>query len=45
MGALDIITDCGIKMANDEGVSIHFKKGEGIVEFKKDQPINIQEVQ
>ncbi len=35
----------GIKMANDEGVSIHFKKGEGIVEFKKDQAINIKEVQ
>ena len=40
-----VVAASGIKMANDEGVSIHFKKGEGIVEFKKDQPINIQEVQ
>lgn len=33
----------GIRLVNDAGVSIHFKSGEGIVEFVKDKPISITE--
>ncbi len=34
----------GIYMENKDGVSIHFKKGEGIVEFSKYKSIPITEV-
>ena len=34
----------GIYMDNKDGVSIHFKKGEGIVEFSKYKSIPITEV-
>lgn len=33
----------GVRLANDQGVSIHFKRGEGIVELIKDKPISITE--
>lgn len=33
----------GVRLANDQGVSIHFKRGEGIVELVKDKPISITE--
>lgn len=33
----------GVRLANDDGVSIHFKNGEGVVEFVKDKPIHITE--
>ncbi|MCO8046234.1 hypothetical protein NI467_12950 [Acinetobacter bohemicus] len=33
----------GVLMPDDEGVSIHFKSGEGLVGFVKDRPIPIQE--
>jgi len=38
------VTGSGIRLANNNGVSIHFKRGEGVVEFVKDQPISITEV-
>ncbi|TCM65178.1 hypothetical protein EC844_11515 [Acinetobacter calcoaceticus] len=34
----------GLKMANDDGVSIHFKNGDGTVELVKDKPIDVKEV-
>lgn len=37
------ISGSGMRLANDDGVSIHFKAGEGIVEFMKDKPISITE--
>ena len=33
----------GVRLANDQGISIHFKRGEGIVELVKDKPISITE--
>lgn len=33
----------GVRLANDAGVSIHFKSGEGVVELVEGQPINIVE--
>lgn len=33
----------GLKLANDDGVSIHFKQGDGVVEFVKGTPISITE--
>ncbi|TSH73985.1 lysozyme inhibitor [Acinetobacter sp. RF15A] len=33
----------GVRLANDQGVSIHFKRGEGVVELVKGKPINITE--
>lgn len=38
------VSGSGVRLANDDGVSIHFKGGEGIVEFMKDKPISITEV-
>ena len=38
-----VVSASGLKMANAEGVSIHFKNGEGIVELVKDKPIEIKE--
>ncbi|MEX5444535.1 hypothetical protein WCE14_14460 [Acinetobacter schindleri] len=38
------VAGSGIRLANNNGVSIHFKRGEGVVEFVKDQPISITEV-
>jgi hypothetical protein len=38
------VAGSGIREANNNGVSIHFKRGEGVVEFVKDQPISITEV-
>ena len=38
------VSGSGVRLANDDGVSIHFKGGEGIVEFEKDKPISITEV-
>ncbi|WP_425880159.1 hypothetical protein [Acinetobacter sp. TWP2-2-3] len=38
------VVGSGIRLANNNGVSIHFKRGEGVVEFVKDQPISITEV-
>ena len=37
------ISGSGMRLANSDGVSIHFKAGEGIVEFMKDKPISITE--
>lgn len=37
------ISGSGMRLANNDGVSIHFKAGEGIVEFMKDKPISITE--
>ena len=37
------VSGSGLRLANDDGVSIHFKNGEGIVEFVKDKPISITE--
>jgi len=37
------ISASGIRLANNDGISIHFKAGEGMVEFVKDQPISIAE--
>ncbi len=37
------VSGSGVRLANDEGVSIHFKAGEGVVELVKDKPINITE--
>lgn len=34
----------GVRMSDDEGVTIHFKRGEGMVEFVEGQPIAIQEL-
>lgn len=34
----------GVRMIDGKGASIHFKAGEGVVEFLKDKPISIQEV-
>ena len=33
----------GVYMTDGKGVSIHFKAGEGIVEFVKNKPISIKE--
>lgn len=33
----------GVLMPDDEGVSIHFKNGEGLVGFVKDRPTTLQE--
>lgn len=33
----------GMKLANEDGVSIHFKKGEGVVELVPGTPIEIKE--
>ncbi len=33
----------GVRLANDKGVSIHFKRGEGVVELVKGKPISITE--
>lgn len=38
------VSGSGVRLANSDGVSIHFKRGEGVVEFVKDQPISITEV-
>lgn len=38
------VSGSGMRLANDDGVSIHFKNGEGIVEFIKDKSISITEV-
>lgn len=38
------VSGSGVRLANDDGVSIHFKGAEGIVEFEKDKPISITEV-
>lgn len=37
------VSGSGVRLANDDGVSIHFKNGEGVVEFVKDKPISITE--
>lgn len=37
------VSGSGVRLANDDGVSIHFKGGEGIVEFMKDKPVSITE--
>lgn len=37
------VSGSGILLSNDDGVSIHFKGGEGVLELVKDQPINITE--
>ena len=37
------VSGSGMRLANEDGVSIHFKNGEGIVEFIKDKPIHITE--
>lgn len=37
------VATSGVRLANDQGVSIHFKRGEGIVELVKDKPISITE--
>ena len=34
----------GVRMSDGQGVTIHFKRGEGMVEFVEGQPIAIQEV-
>ena len=34
----------GVRMSDGQGVTIHFKRGEGIVEFVEGQPIAIQEI-
>lgn len=34
----------GIRMSDGKGVTIHFKRGEGMVEFVEGQPIAIQEI-
>lgn len=33
----------GVRMTDGKGVSIHFKNGEGVVEFVKGRPIDIKE--
>ncbi len=38
------VAGSSIRLANNNGVSIPFKRGEGVVEFVKDQPISITEV-
>ena len=38
------VSGSGVRLANDQGVSIHFKGSEGIVEFVKNKAINITEV-
>ncbi|NNP73628.1 hypothetical protein A7P53_00975 [Acinetobacter defluvii] len=43
-GLKQTVAGSGIRLANNNGVSIHFKRGEGVVEFVKDQPISITEV-
>lgn len=37
------VSGSGVRLANDDGVSIHFKNGEGVVEFVKGRPVNITE--
>ena len=37
------IAASGVRLTNDDGVSIHFKNGEGVVELVKGKPINITE--
>ena len=34
----------GVRMSDGQGVTIHFKRGEGMVEFVEGQPIAIQEI-
>ena len=34
----------GVRMSDGQGVTIHFKRGEGLVEFVEGQPIAIQEI-
>ncbi len=43
-GLKQTVAGSGIRLAHNNGVSIHFKRGEGVVEFVKDQPISITEV-
>ncbi|MEN8381221.1 hypothetical protein [Acinetobacter radioresistens] len=38
------VSASGLRLANSQGISIHFKNGEGILELIKDQPINVTEV-
>lgn len=37
------VAGSGVRLANDDGVSIHFKGGEGVVELVKGKPISITE--
>ncbi len=37
------VSGSGVRLANDDGVSIHFKAGEGVLELVKDRPISITE--
>lgn len=37
------IAASGVRLTSDDGVSIHFKNGEGVVELVKGRPINITE--
>ena len=34
----------GVRMSDGKGFTIHFKRGEGMVEFVEGQPIAIQEI-
>ena len=37
------ISGSGMRLANDDGVSIHFKAGDGVVELVPGKPISITE--
>lgn len=37
------VSGSGVRLANNQGVSIHFKRGEGIVELVEGKPISITE--
>lgn len=39
----NVVAGSGVRLANNQGVSIHFKRGEGIVELVKGKPISITE--
>ena len=38
-----VVSGSGVRLANDDGISIHFKNGEGVVEFVSGKPISITE--
>lgn len=37
------VSGSGVRLANDDGVSIHFKAGDGVVELVPGKPISITE--
>lgn len=39
----EAVSASGMKLANQDGVSIHIKNGEGVVELVPGKPINIKE--